>query len=140
MGGIIMTKQQLLKKGFTLIEVVLVMAIGALIILVVLQAVTAARRSQRDNARKSHAGQISAALEQYASNNNGSYPANGTGFTNFYSAYTPVQGVTYTDVGACTNPQAASTKEVMYVPSGTNNTSFTLRVCLEVGGSAPIGN
>lgn len=133
-----MKRQELVKKGFTLIEVVLVMAIGALIILVVLQAVTAARRSQRDNARKSHAGQISAALEQYASNNNGLYPGNGSGFAQFYQDYDVIEGITYTDVGSCPDQDAAS-RDVLYVPDG-NLRSFTLGVCLEVGGAAPIGN
>ena len=70
--------KQLRKKqsGFTLIEVVLVLAIGALIILMALLAFNGASRSRRDTARTDAAGQMVAALEQYAANNSGSYPAN----------------------------------------------------------------
>jgi prepilin-type N-terminal cleavage/methylation domain-containing protein len=62
------------RKGFTLIEVVIVIAIGALIILVVLQAVSNAQESQRDSTRRQEASQIVAALEQFAANNQGTYP------------------------------------------------------------------
>lgn len=61
-------------RAFTLIEVVIVIAIGALIILVVLQAVSNAQESQRDSTRRQEASQISAALEQFAANNQGEYP------------------------------------------------------------------
>ena len=64
------------RKGFTLIEVVIVIAIGALIILVVLQAVSNAQESQRDSTRRQEGSQIVAALEQYAANNQGTYPGN----------------------------------------------------------------
>lgn len=68
--------KQITKKqgGFTLIEVVLVLAIGALIILMALLAFGGASRSRRDTARTSLAGEIQAAAEQSASNNNGTYP------------------------------------------------------------------
>ena len=62
--------------GFTLIEVVLVLAIGALIILMALLAFNGAQRSRRNTARTDAAGQMVAALEQAAANNGGQYPAN----------------------------------------------------------------
>lgn len=70
--------KQITKKqgGFTLIEVVLVLAIGALIILMALLAFGGASRSRRDTTRANAAGTLTAALEQYAANNNGAYPAN----------------------------------------------------------------
>jgi prepilin-type N-terminal cleavage/methylation domain-containing protein len=70
------------RKGFTLIEVVIVIAIGALIILVVLQAVSNAQESQRDSTRRQEASQIVAALEQYAANNQGTYPGDADGLHN----------------------------------------------------------
>ncbi len=60
-------------EGFTLIEIALVIAIAAAIILVVLLAVGGAQRSRRDTARQNIVGQISAAEEQFAANNSGSY-------------------------------------------------------------------
>jgi prepilin-type N-terminal cleavage/methylation domain-containing protein len=62
------------KEGFTLIEVVLVLAIAGLILVVVFLAVGGANRANRDVQRTNEAGQIAAALESYARNNNGNYP------------------------------------------------------------------
>ena len=132
---------QLKKKGFTLIEVVIVLAIGGLIIFVVLQAVSAARRSQRDNARKSQAGAISAALDQYASNNSGKYPDfTGDSFDDFYAEYAPITGLTYADAGDpgddC-GTQTADSHDVFYEVTGSGS-SYDLSVCLEVGGESVV--
>ena len=62
-------------KGFTLIEVVLVMAIAGLILVIVFLAVQGAQRSRRDNARKHDAARMLAAVESCAGNQNGSYTA-----------------------------------------------------------------
>jgi len=70
-----MKRLQNKQTGFTLIEVVLVLAIGALIILMALLAFNGASRSRRDTARTDAAGQLAAALEQSAANSGGSYPA-----------------------------------------------------------------
>lgn len=66
------------ESGFTLIEVVLVLAIGALIILMALLAFGGASRSRRDTARQDAVGKIAAAVEQYAANNGGTYPKDTT--------------------------------------------------------------
>lgn len=55
-------------KGFTIIEVVITIAIGAAVMALVLNAVAGARRSQRNNARVSDVGQIAGALNDYYSN------------------------------------------------------------------------
>lgn len=57
------------KKGFTLIEVVIVLAIAALILVIVFLAVQGAQKSQRDNASKSGAGRAIAAAQNYLSDN-----------------------------------------------------------------------
>jgi len=62
------------EKGFTIIEVVLVLAIAGLIFLVVFLALPQLQRSRRDSQRKSDVGRAVAALESYAGNNNGNYP------------------------------------------------------------------
>ena len=56
-----MTKQQIKDRGFTIIEVVLVLAIAALIFLMVFIALPALQASQRDTARKSDVSIVSAA-------------------------------------------------------------------------------
>lgn len=83
------------KKGFTLIEVVIVLAIAALIMVIVFLAVQGAQRAQRDNNLKSLAGRTLAAAEQYSSNNSNNYPTNAT---------TPANFVTYINAAAGFNP------------------------------------
>lgn len=66
-----------LKKsdGFTLIEVVMVLAIAGLIMVVVFLAVGGAQRANRDTQRVNQAGLIASALESYARNHDGAYPS-----------------------------------------------------------------
>lgn len=63
------------KKGFTLIEVVIVLAIAALILVIVFLAVAGAQRGRRDEANAQAAGRLLSQIEQCASNNNGACPA-----------------------------------------------------------------
>ncbi len=59
------------EKGFTIIEVALVLAIGALIFLVVFLAVPALQRNQRNDARKRDISNVVEAVTDYNSNNPG---------------------------------------------------------------------
>lgn len=69
------------RKGFTIIEVVLVLAIAGLIFMAVFIALPALQRSQRDNRRKQDVGRVLQALQQYQSNNNGRVPTELTATT-----------------------------------------------------------
>lgn len=62
------------QNGFTLIEIVIVLAIAALIMVIVFLAVQGAQRAQRDNTNKSAAGQALAQAEQFLANSSGVYP------------------------------------------------------------------
>lgn len=62
------------KAGFTIIEVVLVLAIAGLIFMMVFVALPALQRSQRDTARKNDVSIVSAAVTSYSSSNNGKFP------------------------------------------------------------------
>ena len=67
-----MTKENINgKKGFTIIEVVLVLAIAGLIFLMVFVALPALQRSQRDTQRRQDYADLSAAISSYSTNNNG---------------------------------------------------------------------
>lgn len=68
-------------KGFTIIEVVLVLAIAGLIFLVVFLALPALQRSQRDTQRRADIGRFTAAMTQFQANNNGAIPTEGAGAT-----------------------------------------------------------
>lgn len=70
-----MSKQQLKQAGFTIIEVVLVLAIAALIFLMVFIALPALQRSQRDDARKKDVTTVASAVASWQGNNrNGKWP------------------------------------------------------------------
>ncbi len=70
------------KKGFTIIEVVLVLAIAGLIFLMVFVALPALQRSQRDTARRNDMSRVDTSLIQYQTNNqntgNGDLPGSGS--------------------------------------------------------------
>ena len=62
------------KKGFTIIEVVLVLAIAGLIFLMVFIALPALQRSQRNTRRRQDMARILSAVNDYQANNNGMSP------------------------------------------------------------------
>lgn len=76
-----MSKQvKLNQKGFTIIEVLIVLAIAGLIMLIVFLAIPSLQRSQRNSARDTEASRISAAVTECLSNKNGStHSENGCG-------------------------------------------------------------
>lgn len=86
--------------GFTIIEVVLVLAIAGLIFLIVFLALPALQRSQRDTQRKNDLSRFMSQLTQYQSNHQGAIPT-GTGDnawnTNFVSQYLTNNGQTFND-------------------------------------------
>lgn len=67
-------KQQKTDQGFTIIEVVLVLAIAGLIFLMVFIALPALQRNQRDTARKNEVSKVLSAITSYQSNNRGAAP------------------------------------------------------------------
>ncbi len=89
------------ESGFTIIEVVLVLAIAGLIFLVVFLALPALQRSQRDSQRRSDLGRFMSQLETYASNNSGNYPsvaaAEDESATGFAANYLRNDGADFSD-------------------------------------------
>jgi len=63
-------------KGFTLIELLVVVAIIGILAALVISYLGQARLKARDSRRKGDLKQVQTALEQYADDNNGLYPAN----------------------------------------------------------------
>jgi len=68
------------EKGFTIIEVALVLAVAALIFLVVFLAVPALQRNQRNDARRRDIAFVVQAMSAYISSNN-ALPADNPGIT-----------------------------------------------------------
>lgn len=65
-----------LDSGFTIIEVIIVLAIAGLIMVIVFLAVPQLQKNSRDQARKSIVSRIKSEIENYASNSGGQYPWN----------------------------------------------------------------
>ena len=62
-------------KGFTIIEVLIVLAIAGLILLIVFLAVPALQRNGRNTTKRSDASKALGAVGEFVSNNNGTVPA-----------------------------------------------------------------
>src|SRR4051812_17294008 len=62
------------QKGFTIIEVLIVLAIAGLILLVVFLAVPALQRNSRNTQRKGDIQKMLGAISEYSSNNSGKVP------------------------------------------------------------------
>jgi prepilin-type N-terminal cleavage/methylation domain-containing protein len=84
-------------KGFTIIEVVLVLAIAGLIFLVVFLALPALQRSQRDTQRKSDLGKFMSQVTSFQSNSQGALPAAGVWDTTFKTGYLTVNSQPFAD-------------------------------------------
>lgn len=71
------------REGFTIIEVLIVLAIAGLILLIVFLAVPALQRNASNTNRKNDASAIAAAVSEYENNNSGTLPSeiSGTGGT-----------------------------------------------------------
>lgn len=70
------TGQPKSNKGFTIIEVLIVLAIAGLILLVVFLAVPALQRNSRNTQRTTDVGNILSAVNEFIGNNNGRLPDN----------------------------------------------------------------
>jgi prepilin-type N-terminal cleavage/methylation domain-containing protein len=98
-------------KGFTIIEVVLVLAIAGLIFLVVFLALPTLQRSQRDTQRKQDLGKLMSQVTSYQSNNQGGLP-NGAWDSTFKTNYLPspfadpTDGTTYVITQQASAPAA----------------------------------
>lgn len=142
-----------LRQGFTLIELIIVLAIAGLIISLVFVAASAAQRNGRDTTRRADAQKLATAIEQWSANNNGALPDGTTDdifsttapnslFTAGYLDATkfrdPSTGVTYRGFGRAGfdvngNPQSyqfAAPGQMYYVKNGD---SYTIVTPLESG-------
>lgn len=113
-------QNELNERGFTIIEVVLVLAIAGLIFLIVFLALPQLQQSRRDSQRRSDAGRILAAVESWAANHNGSYPAKAT--VNDAWLTTNVGGSMVDPSG---NPSSTTTENYTVAASGVASSAIT---------------
>ena len=108
------------KKGFTIIEVVLVLAIGGLIFLMVFIALPALQRSQRDSQRRQDVSRVMSQLQSYQTNNRGNIPATHTALNNANFANNYLKR----DQGEFQDPQTGN--DYVFVASNVNPTTETM--------------
>ena len=117
------------KKGFTIIEVVLVLAIAGLIFLMVFIALPALQRSQRNTQREDDLSRILTAANDYQTNNNGKSPwdagATNTNFVKRYIDETCNTGVTDGDQYECDGDQFRDPDGENYAMKGNGSLKAT---------------
>lgn len=144
------------KSGFTIIEVVLVLAIAGLIFLIVFLAVPALQRSQRDTQRKNDLSRFMTSVSNYQSNNRGAVPDTQGLVNAMVTNYIRVNGDTFADPGganytstlstvAATGATAVPANTIYYYTNatcsgenavaGTGTRKVAARIDLEGGGS-----
>jgi prepilin-type N-terminal cleavage/methylation domain-containing protein len=77
--------------GFTIIEVLIVIAIAGLILVIIFLAIRATQRNNRNLGRKNFVALTAAALDEYYTSNNSTYPDTPTQICNFLQQYLPNQ-------------------------------------------------
>lgn len=133
-------------KGFTIIEVVLVLAIAGLIFLMVFIALPALQRSQRDTQRRDDVARFVSQLNSYATNNKGNLPGEdqmggGNGFLQTYMKSggeefnDPLTGDAYSaDAAAPTTKKLQYDRGVTCGGAAGGNRQAAVRIALESGG------
>ena len=96
------------RKGFTLVEIMIVVAIIALLAAIAIPNLLSAKRTANTAAAKANIRALSTSAEVYATGHNGAYPANTAAITPYIaaaatlcasSAAAPVQGYIYNCTG-----------------------------------------
>jgi len=147
------------EKGFTIIEVVLVLAIAGLIFLMVFIALPALQRNQRDTQRKNDMSRAQTAINNFQSNNRGSLPSNWDAFETQYltsngDTFADPSGPNYDFVPNTTKPvigdfngaqpkiyaTTGATCNGEDIDTGKGNRKVALQMKLEGGGISCVSN
>lgn len=139
-----------MKKGFTLLELIIALGIGALIITTVMISAQGAERSSRDGRRRADLNKLSGALEQWANNHNGLYPKMNSmewstdgqsgafvseGYFNAPTYNDPKSNSNHyiIDSTAATTACTWSDPSVIHYNPDSSNRSYKLAMCIESG-------
>lgn len=95
------------EKGFTIIEVVLVLAIAGLIFMMVFIALPALQRSQRDTQRKNDLSRAMTAISNFSADNRGNLPTN---WATFETQYLTNNGDTFIDPSGAGSTDTSATR------------------------------
>lgn len=122
--------------GFTIIEVLIVLAIAGLILLVVFMAVPALQRNSRNTQRKNDVSSILGAVQEYTNNNGGVLPTTaGTFAAQFpgvqpkFGYYTTAANITWAPKTTPTVPTyTANVDKIVIANNATCNATGTAAV------------
>ncbi len=148
------------KDGFTIIEVVLVLAIAGLIFLMVFLALPALQRNQRDTQRKADLSRLQTAVNNHQTNNRGKLPTDDSGWRSLVDKYVLAGDDVFADpTGADYNVTTTTTLGSEFsselpnilvtvgstcdgetVKSGQGSRKVALQMVLEGGGIACVNN
>ena len=114
------------EEGFTIIEVLIVLAIAGLIILIVFLAVPALQRNSRNTQRNTDVSALGGAVSEYINNNNGKPPSVLTDFlgnaqTSFYSDV-PADGEIVYDTSPASGDLTGTDSSVVIIYQGVKCT------------------
>lgn len=108
-------------QGFTIIEVLIVLAIAGLIMLIVFLAVPALQRNSRNTARKNDVGRVGAAVTEFSTSNNGrtpTSPADKTTVLNFSGDLAQYDSSNVSIASSHTNGGTSNASSLIIVPGG----------------------
>jgi prepilin-type N-terminal cleavage/methylation domain-containing protein len=122
-----LNKQTKKQSGFTIIEVMIVLAVAGLIMAIVFLAIPALQRSNRNTQRKNDATRLAGLVAEYNSNNNGQLPPNVAAALNTptWSYFTTVSISTFAAL-----PATAPNSDTMYLVTGAKCGATTSAVPL----------
>ncbi len=96
------------QKGFTLVEIIMVLGIASLITAAVFIAVSGAQRSARDTTRRADTQKLATAIEQWSANRNGALPTS----SDISSVTSAESG--YIDSSKFKDPKSGSAYRIIY--------------------------
>lgn len=105
------------KDGFTIIEVVLVLAIAGVIFLMVFIALPALQRGWRDTQRTNDLGRLVSQVTSYTNSHRGNLPTNWNSFVN---SYLTVEGDSFIDPSGSTATQGSGVTTYVLQPSNVS--------------------
>lgn len=140
-------KPRKIVSGFTIVEVMVVLAVAGVIMTIVFAAVPQAQRNQRDNTRKAVAQRLMSSLESFNANKQGSYPFDGVSGSpvdcttqplsgnncrSWYDNY--VKNIFNTDDPSCGGPVT------VFYTNQSSNPDYSTWGCSGGGGNVKPGN
>jgi prepilin-type N-terminal cleavage/methylation domain-containing protein len=122
------------KQGFTLIELMVVIAIISLLTSITLVALNSSRGKGRDAARRHNLQQVQLAIELYFSDNN-AYPPNGSPNTGVnWSVLAPLLA-NYMPTGIPKDPSGDSFYIIQYITAAAPASSYGIQIKFEGTGT-----